>query len=108
MLTAFCEAKAVPGPDYQVKNGCVAFTEIGNMGQLHVWTYRHTSNYQQRTHFGECSYIDKVGSNGSVMIINRNRRYLSSGVGDPLEICSSLGKSYQLNETWYIVIGNSL
>jgi hypothetical protein len=98
----------VPGADYQIRDGWVAYTDIGNFGQRHVWTYDAQGNKVQRTFFGVSSYIDTLGDGGNLMFISGNRRYLSTSSGASSDVNSSLGKAYQVGDQWLVSIGRVL
>ena len=108
LLTDFRENQPSPGRDFQIVNGWVAFTSLGNLGQLHVWTRDPSGVLLQRTAFGSNSYIERLAANGEVMLVNSGRRYLSGASGQMTEISSDLGDSVSINEVWYVKLGRSL
>ena len=108
VLTNFREKGPNPGSDYQVNNGWIAFTELGGLGQTHVWTRNPSGNIIQRTAYGSNSYIDELSSDGEVMLINSGRRYLSNTAAQSINVGSSLGSSTKIDGVWYLTIGRSL
>lgn len=108
LLTAFRSRQPYKGRDYQINNGWVAFTELGGIGQTHVWTRAPNGTYIQHTIYGSESYIDMLSSDGEVMLINSRKRYLSDTFGSNVPVNSSLGRSIKVEEVWYIIMGRSL
>ena len=107
VLTNFRDSEPSPGTDYRIINGWVAFTELGGLGQTHVWTNDPIGTPLQRTFFGFNSYIDGLSTDGEVMLINSGRRYLSDTTDQLTSVSSSLGRSTKINGVWYITIGRS-
>jgi hypothetical protein len=106
-LSAPRAAEPLPSRDYQVAGGWVAYTDTGNLGQLHVFTRSPAGDLTRHTDLGSSSSIDRVAGNGELMIINFGRRYFSRGTG-LLEISSDAGHSHFLAGSWYVVIGRAL
>jgi hypothetical protein len=106
-LSAPRAAEPLPGRDYQVASGWVAYTDTGNLGQLHVFTRSPAGDLTRHTDLGTSSSINRVAGNGELMIINYGRRYFSRG-GGLLEVSSEAGHSYFLGGAWYVVIGRAL
>jgi hypothetical protein len=91
---------------YQIRNGWVAYTDVGAQQQTHVFTRSPSGTISQHTDFSQGSYIDTLGDNGEVMVINGAKRYFSLGNGT-VEVSSSYGESYWLNGAWYLAIGTA-
>lgn len=92
---------------YQVRNGWVAYREVGTQQQDHVYTRSPSGTITRHTDFAASSHLDTLGDNGEVMIIRLNGgRYFSRGNGT-IEVSSSYGESYQLNGAWYLAIGTA-
>ncbi len=108
VITNFRAREIITGQDYQIREGWIAYTELGGLGQTHVWTRDPGGSLLQRTVFGSDSYIDELGPDGEVMLINSKRRYFSDASGQNVEVSSSLGTSANLAGTWYVTIGRSL
>lgn len=96
------------GRDYQLRDGWVAYTDLGNQGQTQLWTYDAQGNKAQRSLFFAASEIDTLGDGGRVMFMSGGRRYLSIGSGIATDVSSAQGKSYHINNQWYIAIGRVL
>lgn len=97
--------------DYQIHDNWIAYTEIGKLTQINIWTYDPLGQRTQRTYFGSNkSYtrIESLGEAGELMLISNNKRYISTANGFLGEVSSGLGQSYQVNGEWYIYIGNQL
>lgn len=77
------------GPNYQINNGWVAYTDL-NGGVVQVWTYSPTGTKQQLTFLGTDSYIEGLGASGEVIYSNASTglRYLSR---PPYAATTSLG-----------------
>ena len=96
-----------PRDDYQLNGGWTAYTDLGTQQQLHVFTRSPQGAVTRHTDFDTESRIDRLGGAGEVMILNRNKRYFSRGLG-PVEISSEAGEAYWLNGAWYVAIGTTL
>lgn len=94
-----------PETDFQVRDGWAAYTELGNGGQTHVWTYDPLGIKVQRTFFAASSDIDALGDGGRTMITAGGRRYVSNGAGHVADVNTSLGESYYIGNQWYVAIG---
>lgn len=98
----------VPGADFQVRDGWVAYTDIGNLGQKHVWSYDPAGNKVQRTLLAESSSIETLGDGGRIMLTTTSRRYLSNGAGPLTDVGTNVGQSYHISNQWYVSIGRVL
>jgi len=107
-LTVFRDKEPSPGRDYQINNGWVAFTELGAVGQTHVWSRDTGGSLLQRTIYGSDSTIDTLSADGEIMMINAGNRYLSDTSAQSTLVSSTLGMSSKKNGIWYIAIGRSL
>jgi hypothetical protein len=108
VLTNFRTRQPSPGRDYRIVGGWAAFTELGGLGQLHVWSRDPSGSLLQRTQFGTDSYVDGLGENGEALLINNRRRYVSDPSGAYRDIGSGLGTSVNINGTWYLRLGRSI
>ncbi len=106
VLAAPRQQLVVADLDYQIRDGWVAFTDLGNLGQLHVFTRSPAGAVLRHTDFGSSSRIDRLGGNGEVMVLNGERRLFSRGDGT-IGISSSSGRSYWLDNRWYVSIGRA-
>ena len=97
-----------PGRSFQLVPGWAAYTDVGNLGQAHVWSYGPTGERRQLTFFGVSSAIDALAPTGAVMLTNGGRRYLAEPDGELREISSSLGKAYWIDGGWRVAIGRSV
>ncbi len=66
-----------PGPDYQVKNGWIAYTKVGGADELQVWVRSPSGAEKQLTFYGSSSRLDALGANGEVVFTNGGQRYMS-------------------------------
>ena len=95
-------------PGYQLVPGWIAYQADGNIGQSHVWLVDPAGEPRQLTFFGDSSEIELLNTNGEVIFIRGERRYLASPDGTMTEISSTLGKLYAVDGEWYVIIGRSL
>ncbi len=95
-------------PGYQLVPGWIAYQADGNIGQSHVWLVDPAGERRQLTLFGDSSEIELLNTNGEVIFIRGERRYLASPDGTMTEISSTLGKLYAVDGEWYVIIGRSL
>jgi hypothetical protein len=94
--------------EYQINDGWVAYTKLGSGGQLQVWTHSPSGVDTQISFFGSSSQIGSLAPNGEVTFVNRDRLYLSKPGLVPVDISSSLCRSFWQNRQWYVHIGRSL
>ena len=103
-LSAKRGAEPWPGRDYQIDSGWAAYTDTGNLGQLHVFTRSPQGVITRHTDLGTSSRLDHLAGNGEVMIFNGERRYFSRGPA-LIAVSSTAGHGYWLNGAWYVAIG---
>jgi PKD repeat protein len=96
-----------PGRDYQLSGGWAAYTDLGNVGQLHVFTRSPQGIVTRHTDFGTSSDLDLLAGNGEVMVFGRGLRYLSRG-GGLVELSSADGRGYWLDGAWHVALGRVL
>jgi hypothetical protein len=108
VLTSYRDNEPSPGRDYQINNGWIAYTELGGLGQTHVWTRSSNGALLQHSIFGTDSTIDSLTSDGELMLLNSGKRYLSDATAQSTVVGSAIGKSSKVNGVWYIYIGRSL
>lgn len=102
------EYEPIDGRDFDVRDGWVAFTRQGNIGQQHVWTYAPDAQLLQRTFFSRSFGIDRLGSDGAVMLVDATHRWFSESDGDLSVVNSKLGRPYSWTNGWELRIGRSL
>jgi hypothetical protein len=98
-------ATVVPGRDYQRNAGWTAYTDLGAQGQKHVFTRSSQNEIERLTDFAASSDIERLGTNGEVMIRRAGGLYL--GDGSRLLPVSSAGESFQIAGDWYVAIGST-
>ena len=96
-----------PTRDYSITNGWVAYTDVGALQQLHVFTRSPEGVITRHTDLSTSSVIDWLAGNGEVMVINGNQRFFSRGNG-MVPVSSYYGESYWLNGAWHVAIGRAL
>lgn len=96
-----------PGREYQLANGWTAYTDLGSLGQLHVFTRSPDGTVTRHSDLAASSLIDRLGDNGEVMMISEPRRYFSRGAG-MVPVSSSAGESFLVGGRWYVAIGRAL
>jgi hypothetical protein len=93
-----------PGRDYERKAGWTAYTDVGPQGQAHVFTRSPQQEIERHTELSSSSSIDRLGSNGELMI-RSDKLYFSDG--SRLLPVSSTGESFQIAADWYVAIGST-
>ena len=103
------EAGYEPNPvtDYDARAGWIAFTRSGTSGQRQVWLRSPSGIENQITFFGDSSRIEAVGADGSA-ILKRSRRYYSKIDSTPLDVSSTLGRTFWVSDSWMVAIGGSV
>jgi len=100
--------EASPGRGYQIVPDWVAYTDLGNLGQRHVWLYGPAGEHVQLSFLGASSAIDRLAPDGSVMFTNQEGRQLGHPDGTTERIGAANGESFWIESTWYVAIGRSL
>lgn len=108
MLREAASADPWPERDFQLVPGWAAFTNLGNLGQAHVWLYGPTGERRQLIFFGVSSAIEALAPTGAVMLTSGGRRYLGGPTGELREISSSLGRAYWIDGGWSVAIGRAV
>ncbi len=108
VLREAASAEPWPGRDFRLAPGWVAYTDLGNLGQAHVWLFGPTGERRQLTFFGVSSAIEALAPTGAVMLTSGGRRYLAQPDGELREISSSLGRAYWIDGGWRVAIGRSV
>ena len=122
--TMHFEGDLMPGRDYQLNGGYIAFTRGGGAGRQ-VWVRAANGQESQLTFWNTSSSLDSaykynafgslpfmvgkaVSPLGEVMLANGGKRYRGVGGGFPEEISSALGWSAWRDGEWYVLMGGSL
>jgi len=108
ILTPVSSREPNPYTDYQVNDGWAAFTKPGTDGVLQIWLRAPNGGSTQLSFFGTSSSINALGLKGEVTWNSGSRLYLSKPGENPVDVGSSLGKSFYQGGQWYVTIGRSL
>ena len=85
----------------------LVFSDAGAQGQRQVFKRNPQGTITQITDFLASSTIDRLAGNGDVMFTSGGQRYLSRGTA-LIPISGPTGKSYWVNDAWYIAMGATL
>lgn len=100
---------------YLIENGRVAFPRAGTNGGTQVWVRNIATGAETQQHFllGD-SYPDSLSAAGRITFIvtkspqsTESRRYIPAG-GKAIEVGSSLGRPFWVDERLYIAINGTL
>lgn len=91
------------GRDYQVAGGWVAYTDLGNAGQLHVWRRSPEGQKSRLSFFGSSSTIYALNDRGEVFWANGGQFYLNER-----SLGNFLGQPIFKDGQWHVVIGSGL
>jgi len=106
-LTPGLSQRPIVGRDYAVNAGWTAFTMPGTTGVLQIWTRSPTGELRKVSAFGTDSRISVLGSDGSVVFENANRRYLATPGGTPQDVGSTLGTVRWHDGRFVVLIGST-
>lgn len=106
-LAPAVSAEPNPGRDYAIVPDWVAYTDLGNLGQRHVWLYGPMGARTQLTFFGTSSTIELLAASGELMLAN-DRRYHATTDATLTDVSSRLGRPYFVDGRWLIAIGRSV
>jgi PKD repeat protein len=96
------------GSDYQIADGWVAYLDYGSLSTLQTYTRSPLGVITRHTDLDSDTNLERLAGNGEVMlfVFDQRKRCFSRGQG-LLPVSSPAGKSYWLNETWYVSIGRA-
>jgi hypothetical protein len=97
-----------PPGAYQVEGGWVAYTDVGSLGQNHIFTLSPEGVVVRHTDFSASSSIDRLAGNGEVMVRNDSSELFFSRGAGTVAVSGSNGRSYFLSGRWFVSIGRSL
>jgi hypothetical protein len=103
ILTKALSGQPSPGRGFQVAGGWVAYVDLGNAGQRHVWRRSPAGEKSQLSFFGSSSEIQSLNDRGEVLWINGSERYLNER-----KLGSFLGQAAFKGGQWHVVLGNEL
>ena len=93
----------VPGLNYQVAGGWIAYTDIGNAGQTEIWLREPSGNRKKVSFLGADSRIDRLTPYGDVLFSGPGTRYLND-----LNLGTFIGEPYFINDQWFVAVGPEL
>jgi hypothetical protein len=96
------------GADYRARNGWVAFTKPGSVGQSQIWTRSPSGAALQRTFFNSSSTLESLGPNGEVTFLFSGGRYLSLPGAAPWWVNSGQGMVRWQDEKLLLLLGRSV
>jgi hypothetical protein len=102
----------VPGEDYQVNDGWIAFVRpaAGNVRQ--IWRRSATGEETQVSAFGTSSTIESMGPGGEIVFrsaaTGSERRYRAVVGGSLEDISSGLGRSIYIDGDLHVMMGSTL
>jgi hypothetical protein len=99
--------EAVPGQDYAVNNGWIAFTKPDAAGVLQAWIRSPSGESRQISVFGAATQIVALASDGAVIIASANRRYFAPPTGAPQDLSSLNGTMRWRDGRLVFLIGRS-
>jgi len=107
-LGDFRDQEVSPSRDYLIEGQWIAYTEIGNAGQTHVWTYSPEGEKTKRTDFGSNSHIVAMSADGEVILSNQSAWYISTPSDLPEDLELNTGLIRKAGDSWLIAIGREL
>jgi hypothetical protein len=99
--------EALPGRDYAVNNGWIAFTKPDVAGVLQAWIRSPSGESRQISVFGAATQIVALASDGAVIIASANRRYFAPATGAPQDLSSLNGTMRWRDGRLVFLIGRS-
>lgn len=108
LLSDFRDQEVSPARDYRIEGQWIAYTDIGNAGQTHVWTYSPEGAKTKRTDFGSNSHIVAMSADGEVILSNQSAWYISTPSDLPEDLELNTGLIKKSGDTWLIAIGREL
>jgi len=105
-----------PSRLFRINQGWVAFTRTGSNGGAQVWLRSPSGQETQKSFFQAATYPDSVSPGGELSFIlfdpqlsaDQRKRYLPVSGQPPLNIGSSLGRTFWKDEKLFVILGRSL
>jgi hypothetical protein len=101
------EREPVPGTDYQIAGGYVAYTSLWG-GARQVFLRRPNGVRERLTEFGSHSVIDALSGAGGVMLLNGVKRYFAAPGVSPIAVSGAPGKAVAIGTGFQLVLGRSV
>lgn len=108
VLDALRPGVVLPGSDYLVSAGWIAFTRRGTGDTRQVWVRSPSGSLTQLSFFPGRTSIDSLSPKGRVALLFDGRRYLAGPGEAPVDVSSARGKSFWVGESAFVVLGRSL
>ncbi len=102
----------VPGDDYEVNDGWIAFvrTDAGNVKQ--IWRRSPAGVESQVTVFGSSSTIEAMGPAGEILFmssaVGTERRYRAVAGEEPVDVGAGLGRAIFIDGVPHVLMGSTL
>ena len=96
------------GRDYQIRNGWIAYTDIGSSGQKQLWTLDPSNINLMRTTLSTDSMILHLAPNGELIYRNNSQYFLSNPDGTNSLLGLSRGQVGYDAGGWHISLGREL
>ena len=96
--------------DYQLSENWIVYNKPGpsGLGFRQIWIRDAQGNEVQQTFEPFAPRIEVLADNGEVTYLGGENRTLIETDGSIGVIGSSAGRSYWINDTWYVVVGRSV
>jgi len=92
---------------YMIDNGFITFTDRDIAGHTQIFLRDTLGNIVQLTHSGtSSSAIENLNRKGDVVFVTDGLRYLSKFNDTIVQISTAIGKTYYVDSSWYVVLGN--
>jgi hypothetical protein len=102
------QREPLPGRDYQVNAGWIAYTKTDAGGVFQVWTRSPAGLERQVSALGTSSSLEALAPDGSVVFQNGSMRYTATPTGDPVGAMSTLGRVIWRDGRFVVLLGRGL
>lgn len=103
--TSQSSSAILPGQDYDVNNGWVAFTQSDESTQRRIWLRAPTGELRPISPSGSVAFISALGPDGTVLFTVGMRRFLCPPGAAPRDVSGSHGTVRWFNGQPYLILG---
>ncbi len=102
------DGRVLPGREYQVNGGWIAYLRSDEFGLCHIWRRSAAGEESPADEFGYQNGIELLGSSGEIVFLHSTERYRAPVGGPAVEIGTWLGHPLYIDGQLHVMIGSTL
>jgi hypothetical protein len=102
------DGRVIPGREYQVNGGWIAYLRSDESGHCYIWRRSATGEESAADEFGYQNGIELLGSSGEIVFLHSLGRYRAPVGGPAVRIGYSLGHPIYIGDQLHVMIGSAL